>query len=571
MLDFKKISPYLSVAPQISVEDIGQLAEYGFKSIINNRPDEETTDQPLSADLAAEAERLGLTYQDVPVIAGQLSDSDVQAFVNAQESLEGPVLAFCRTGTRSITLWALSQVGHLNIDAVVSTAKDAGYDLGNLRPRLADASLKAVPSSKAKPTGRRASTYDVVIVGGGSAGIATASSLLRRRSDLDIAVIEPRDRHFYQPGFTLAGAGVFDRSQIACKTADVMPHRVRWIKTAAAGFAPDSNEVILEDSSRISYQQLVVAPGLKLDWDQIDGLQETLGKNGVTSNYRYDLTSYTWELVKNLQSGRAVFTQPPMPIKCAGAPQKAMYLSCDHWLRTNTIKDIDVDFCNAGGVLFGVETYVPALMEYVDKYSANLQFAHNLVKIDGESKTAWFDVPGDDGETTRIEKKFDMIHVCPPQTAPDFISTSPLSNDAGWVDVSPDTLQHKRYDNIFGLGDACSSPNAKTMAAARKQAPVVAENIVASLSNQPLRATYNGYGSCPLTVERGKVVLAEFGYEGKLLPSFPKWLIDGSRPTKLAWYLKERLLPSIYYKLMLRGREWLAEPEIRSMTSSKPD
>ena len=406
-----------------------------------------------------------------------------------------------------------------------------------------------------------ATTYDLVVVGGGSAGIAVASSLLKRRPQLDIVVIEPRYKHFYQPGFTMVGGGVFSPTQPQAFTKNVMPSGVRWIEAAAASFEPDKNQVTLEDGSRLSYRQLVVAPGLKLDWDAVEGLRETLGKNGVTSNYRFDYAPYTWELVKNLRSGRALFTQPAMPIKCAGAPQKAMYLSCDHWLRKEVLKNIDVRFCNAGGVLFGIDHYVPPLMEYVKKYNAGLEFFHNLVAVDGEAKKAWFDVSEPGKEMRRQEMEFDMLHVCPPQTAPDFVRNSALANEAGWVDVAQDTLRHKRYGNVFSLGDACSAPNAKTLAAARLQAPVVAENLLAVFDSKQPTAEYNGYGSCPLTVEKGKIVLAEFGYGGKLLPTFPEWLIKSNEPSKLAWFLKEKMLPTVYYQLMLKGREWLAKPD----------
>jgi sulfide:quinone oxidoreductase len=311
----------------------------------------------------------------------------------------------------------------------------------------------------------------------------------------------------------------------------------------------------------VRYQRLVVCPGLKLDWNAIDGLVDTLGRNGVTSNYRYDLAPYTWRLVQGLTSGRALFTQPPMPIKCAGAPQKALYLSGDHWHRTGRLKDIDIAFHNAGGVLFGVKDYVPALMEYVQRYDATLNFFHHLTAIDGPARKAWFKVSKPDTEPETIEASFDMIHVCPPQTAPDFIRVSPLADQVGWVDVDQNTLRHKTFDNVWSLGDVMNAPNAKTAAAARKQAPTVAENVIADMRSTRPTAHYDGYGSCPLTVERGKIVLAEFGYGGKLSPSFPKWLIDGERPSRLAWLLKERLLPPVYWRAMLRGREWLAKPE----------
>lgn len=343
--------------------------------------------------------------------------------------------------------------------------------------------------------------------------------------------------------------------------ASVLPRRVTWIKAAVASFAPETNSVLLEGCRAVRYNHLIVCPGIKLNWNGVEGLTETLGHNGVTSNYRYDLAPYTWELVRNLKAGKAIFTQPPMPIKCAGAPQKAMYLSADHWLRTGCLQDIDVSFYNAGGVLFGVPEYVPALMSYIERYNAQLKFNHNLVAIDGPAQRAWFKKTGPDGETETVETTFDMIHVCPPQQAPDFVRASALADSAGWIDVDHATLRHKKFANVYGLGDAASTPNAKTAAAARKQAPVVAENILCDKGRLTTVRAYDGYGSCPLTVERGKIVLAEFCYGGKVTPTFPRFIIDGMKPTRAAWLLKARLLPPIYWRAMLKGREWLAKPK----------
>jgi len=239
-----------------------------------------------------------------------------------------------------------------------------------------------------------------------------------------------------------------------------------------------------------------------------------------------------------------------------------MYLSCDHWLRNDRLKNISVEFHNAGPSLFGVAEYVPPLMEYVGKYDIGLCFGENLVAVDGPAKKAWFDKATEGGGSERIEVEFDMMHVCPKQTAPDFIRSSALANEAGWVDVSPETLQHTRFGNIFSVGDVASTPNAKTAAAVRGQAPVAAENIVSVLNARTPRSVYNGYGSCPLTVERGKIVLAEFGYGGKHLPSFPQWFINSYEPSRLAWILKEKLLPDIYWHLVLKGREWMVNPEM---------
>ena len=400
--------------------------------------------------------------------------------------------------------------------------------------------------------------FDIVIVGGGAAGIATASSLLSRAAHMAIAVIEPADRHYYQPGWTMVGAGIFSAASTAKTTAAVMPAGVTWIKQAVTEFSPDDNEVGLADGSTVGYERLVVCPGLKLNWAGVEGLEDNLGRNGVTSNYSFKTAPYTWDLVQNIKSGKALFTQPPMPIKCAGAPQKALYLSADHWHRSGTLNNIDVGFFTATPSLFGVAHYVPALMKYVEKYGAELHFEHTLTKIDGDTKIATFTRA--DGE--ELQSEFDMIHVCPPQCAPDFIRQSPLTDEAGWVDVDPATLQSRRYDNVWALGDVMNAPNAKTAAAARAQAPVVATNLLQHAGLNTGMGHYNGYGSCPLTVERGKIVLAEFGYGGKLLPSFPKWLIDGQYPSVLAWLLKARALPWIYWNAMLKGREWLVKPAL---------
>ncbi|WP_395651396.1 TIGR01244 family sulfur transferase [Brevundimonas sp.] len=549
-MPFKALTPSLSVSPQLSEADVAQAARDGYRAIIDNRPDGEEPGQPSAAEMQTVAASHGMGFAHVPTVGGKISDADVACMADALMRLDGPILAYCRTGTRSTTLWALTQAGAQPADALIATAAGAGYDLSALRPRLETRMIT--------PTGARPEQADVVIVGGGSAGLATAASLKERDRNLDIVVIEPCETHDYQPGWTMVGGGVFDVKDTRRAQASVIPAGVRWIKGAVASFEPERDQVTLEDGSTVGYRALVVAPGNTLDWAAIDGLPETLGKNGVTSNYSYDTAPYTWDLVQTLKGGTALFTQPPMPIKCAGAPQKAMYLSCDHWLRTGVLKDIDVQFHNAGAVLFGVKEFVPPLMEYVSRYGIDLQFESTLVAVNGSDRTATFKEKA--GEVT---KSFDMIHVTPPQRAPAFIARSPLANEAGYVDVDQASLQHVRHANVFGLGDGGSTPNAKTMAAARKQAPVVAENLIAVLADKVPTAVYDGYGSCPLTVERGKILLAEFGYGGKLLPSFPSWIIEGTKPQRLSWLLKSEALPWIYWNGMLKGHEWMAQPQHR--------
>jgi sulfide:quinone oxidoreductase len=551
---FNRLSPSFSAAPQLSKADVALAAEAGFRTIIDSRPDGEEAGQLSAPDMEALAKGSGLAFVHIPVTLGAISEEDVARMRTALEQSPGPVLGYCRSGTRAAMMWALTQVGRVPAETLLKAGADAGYELSSIKARLA-----AKPTALNGATARGVKTYDVVIVGGGSAGVATAASLLKRNDKLSIAIIEPASEHFYQPGWTMVGAGVFSPEQTRHTMQSVMPDRVTWIRQAASGFSPETNEAILADGTTVSYRVLVAAPGLKLDWAAIPGLAESLGKNGVTSNYRYDLAPYTYEIVRTLKRGRALFTQPPMPIKCAGAPQKAMYLSCDLWRDADVLSNIEVEFHNAGAALFGVAAYVPALMEYVKRYGIALKPESKLVAVDGAGGAATFeDKIGD--QTTRVERGFDMLHAVPPQVAPDFVRSSPIAGPAGFIDVDPATMRHARFPNIYALGDACSTPNAKTMAAARKQAPIVAVNVLATLAGHEPMAIYDGYGSCPLTVERGKIVLAEFGYGGKLIPTFPKWLLDGTKPSRLAWFLKAKMLPPVYWDGMLKGREWLANP-----------
>jgi sulfide:quinone oxidoreductase len=404
--------------------------------------------------------------------------------------------------------------------------------------------------------------HEIVIVGAGAAGIATAASLLKRAPDLDVLLIDPALDHFYQPGWTLVGAGVFSQPGTRRDTAALIPKGARLLRATVSGFDPEHNRVLLAGHGSLGYRQLIVCPGLKLDWAAIEGLEATLGQHGVTSNYRHDLAPYTWKLTRSLRRGQALFTQPGMPIKCAGAPQKALYLACDHWHRQGRLGAVQAAFLTANPILFGVAAYVPALQRYIERYQVDLGLRHQLVAVDGPSRKATFEVTDAQGRVRHEARAFEMLHVVPPQCAPDALRASALSDAAGWLDVDPHSLRHRRFGNIHGLGDAINSANAKTAAAARKQAPVVAHNVAAALGRAHGTARYDGYGACPLTVERGRIVLAEFAYGGQLAPSLPQWLLNGTEPSRLAWWLKANALPWLYWNGMLKGREWLARPAL---------
>lgn len=398
-----------------------------------------------------------------------------------------------------------------------------------------------------------ASHYTALIIGGGAAGITVAASLRRRRPDLDIALIEPAGEHYYQAAFTLVGGGAFPLARTRRNEADLIPADVTWIRQAAAGFDPDRNSVILADGQRIGYDWLVVCPGLQLDWDRIDGLRQTLGRNGVCSNYDPELAAYTWDCIRSLQGGTALFTQPEMPIKCPGAPQKIAYLAADHLRRRQLLDNTEIRFVLAGDAIFSVREFQRPLQQVAAGYGIQVDYRTRLIAVDGEAREAMFETVNAGGETERLTRQFDMLHVTPPQSAPDFIKHSPLANEAGWVDVDHHSLRHNRHPNVFALGDVAATPNSKTAAAVRLQAPVVVDNLLAALDGRSLSGEYDGYASCPLVTGYGRVILAEFIYGGKVTPSFP---LDPRRERRSMWWLKKHFLPVLYWQIMLKGRHW---------------
>lgn len=394
------------------------------------------------------------------------------------------------------------------------------------------------------------SQHQIIIIGGGTAGTTVAASLLRQRPDLDVAVIEPSELHYYQPAFTLVGGGAYQMKDTYREQKTTLPQRATWIKAAVLEIDPRVNLVTLNDSRQLGYQYLVVAAGIKLDWDCVQGLRETLGRNGVCSNYSADTAPYTWECLRQFGGGNAVFTQSPAPIKCAGAPQKIAYLAA-HYLRKQGLSvKSKVLFYNAGAALFSVPAFVPHLQKVMDRYGIDVKSGFNLVAVDGARKIAVFEQMG--GEKLKVEQPFDMLHVTPHQCAPDFLRQSLLANADGWVEVDRHSTQHLRYPNVFSLGDASSLPTSKTAAAVRKQAPVTVKNLLAALDQKPLTARYDGYTSCPLVTAYGKVILAEFIYDGVITPTLP---LDPFKESSFYWGVKKYLLPAFYWRQMLRGKE----------------
>jgi sulfide:quinone oxidoreductase len=390
--------------------------------------------------------------------------------------------------------------------------------------------------------------HDVLIIGGGTAGITVASQLLNQAAAPRVTIVDPSKTHDYQPIWTLVGGGVFPREISRRSMDEVMPRGVEWIRDRVTTFNPDTNEVITEGGKVLRYNELVVAAGIQLNWDAVKNLPEAINRGGVCSNYGYDKVTYTWETIQSFQGGNAVFTFPATPIKCAGAPQKIMYLAEETFRRRGIREQANVIYASATAGIFGIPKYAEALGKIVEERNIDTHFSKNLVEVRPESREAIFrDVNG--GE--ELVLKYDMMHVTPPQSAPDFIRKSPLANEAGWVDVDKHTLQHTKYRNVFSLGDCSSLPCSKTGAAIRKQAPALVENVIAFRAEKPLKGHYDGYASCPLVTGYGKVILAEFGYDGVIMETFP---FDQAQERYSMYALKAYGLPNMYWHGMLQGR-----------------
>ncbi|MCB0652884.1 MAG: NAD(P)/FAD-dependent oxidoreductase [Saprospiraceae bacterium] len=395
--------------------------------------------------------------------------------------------------------------------------------------------------------------HEVVVVGGGSAGLAVAAQLLNQKHAPEVAIIDPSEKHYYQPIWTLVGGGVFPKEISERDQKDYIPLGATWIKDKVASFDPDHNSIQLAGGDSVTYDYLVVAAGIQINWGAIPGLKESVGKpgTGVCSNYSYDTVGSTWDNIKAIKSGTALFTQPNTPIKCGGAPQKIMYLACNHFEREGIRPNVDVKFMSAAGGIFAVPKYAAALNKVVANYGIETHYGHDLVEIRADKKEADF-VKLATGE--KMTMKYDMIHVTPPQGPPDFIKNSPLAAETGWVNVDKHTTQHVKYPNVFSLGDCSSLPTSKTGAAIRKQAPTTTANIMSMIAGRPLSASYDGYTSCPLVTGYGKLILAEFsGYTNEPEESFP---FNQAEERYSMYALKAYGLPRMYWHGMLKGREF---------------
>ncbi|OWF51728.1 sulfide:quinone oxidoreductase, mitochondrial-like [Mizuhopecten yessoensis] len=391
--------------------------------------------------------------------------------------------------------------------------------------------------------------YKLVVVGGGAGGCAVAAKFVRKLGAGNVAVIEPSQTHYYQPMFTLVGGGIKTLSDTARPMKSVLPAKCDWIESKAVQFDPVNQKVTTASGEEVGYDYLVVAMGLQLNFNKIKGLPEAFDLDPqVVSNYWTKTVVNTYPAIQRFKGGNAIFTFPNTPIKCAGAPQKIMYLAEELFRKNNTRNDSEVLFNTALGVIFGVKKYAESLQKVIDSRNIKVNYKRNLVEVRASEREAVFENLDKPGEMEVF--KYDMLHVTPPMSTPDELRTSDIVNEAGFVSVNKDTLQHTSFPNIFAIGDCNSAPTSKTAAAVAAQSGVLERNLSAVMDGGKQSAKYDGYTSCPLVTSRGKCILAEFDYDAQPLETFP---VNQGKERSSMYQMKAKIMPELYWKLMLNG------------------
>ncbi|MDN3495188.1 FAD/NAD(P)-binding oxidoreductase [Planococcus sp. APC 4015] len=394
------------------------------------------------------------------------------------------------------------------------------------------------------------SHVSVLVIGGGNGGISVAARL-RRMGVTGIAVVEPREQHVYKPLFSHVAGGTARASITVRPQRDVTPKGVEWIQDEVATIDPDQNVVTLGGGARVTYDHVIVSPGIQLDWNRVPGLEAALDTAAVASHYRYDLAMKASLLLRDLRRGTVVFTEPAGPASCAGASQKPMYQACDYWRAQGVLDDIRVIMVVPTSTAFGIPAIDAELDRNIAEYGIELRTDSELLEVDAAASAVV--IGGRDG-TERIA--YDVLNVVPPQSAPDWVKASSLpapGDDGGFVEVDPETLQHPRYPNVWGLGDAAATTNSKCGGALRKQTLALAKNLVSVMRGDEPTRRYDGYAVCPFTVSRSTVVWAEFDDVGALKPTIPFWKTMYSE-ARLSWIFDRRVLPWVYWNLILTGR-----------------
>ncbi|MCI5110995.1 MAG: FAD-dependent oxidoreductase [Marivita sp.] len=429
----------------------------------------------------------------------------------------------------------------------------------NRRQFLALAAGGAAAAAVSVPQEGRAqvaTSAKIVIIGAGAGGTALANRLVSRLEGAQITLIDPRVEHLYQPGLSLVAAGLKPASYVVSKTTDWLPDGVTLIAEAAAAIDPEAKTVDTASGQKVPYDFLVVAPGLVLDHDAIEGFSlDMVGQNGIGALYAGpQYAAATWKAAQAYTEtgGVGLFTRPATEMKCAGAPLKHTFLIEDIARTAGTRGKLDVHYMANNDSLFGVRIVSEKVRMLFGDRGITPEYSHVLRGLDAGAKTATFATPEGD-----VTMDYDYIHVIPPQRAPEVIRQSGLSwadkwTDQGWVECDMATLRHLRYDTIWALGDVAGVPKGKTAASVKWQVPAIEDGLVAAIEGRESTETYNGYTSCPMITRVGRAMLVEFYYNNNLVPSFPG-VIAPLEELWISWLMKEVALKATY-NAMLRGR-----------------
>ncbi|KAH6655737.1 FAD/NAD(P)-binding domain-containing protein [Truncatella angustata] len=397
--------------------------------------------------------------------------------------------------------------------------------------------------------------HQVLVVGGGTAGVTVAAQLKRARGSekTDIAILDPAAAHHYQAGWTLVGSGLKPLSGMSKPMDAVIPAGTQHYPLRVSGFDPENNTVKTTDGVDITYDYLVVAPGLETNFAGISGLQDALQDptSLVSSIYSDKTVEQVWQNIKGFKEGEAIFTQPAGIIKCAGAPQKILWMALSQWKNDGVREKISPTFATGGASMFAVPKYSQALEDLRRERGVEGLFQHNLVSVDAKNKVATFKNLAAEGKEVQREYKF--LHAVPPQKPWDWVAKSPLADAAGWVDVDKATTQHNKFSNVFSIGDASSLPNSKTAAAISSQAPVLVNNLIAAINGRQGKAAYDGYASCPLLTGHNELMLCEFKYGGVPKETFSAVFGGQEKPRRAFYHLKKDFFPFVYWNSFIKG------------------
>ena len=419
------------------------------------------------------------------------------------------------------------------------------------------AALAAVPMGSAARAQRVASRARILILGAGAAGLAAASRLVRRLDGAEITLIDRRREHLYQPGFTLVAAGLKSKDYVVSATRDHVPAGANLIEEAAAEIDPVSRTVTTESGRRLSYDFLIVATGLALDYGAIEGMDVArIGRDGLGSVYAGpEQAEATWRAMSDFadRGGAGIFLRPATEMKCAGAPLKYAFITDDILRRRGNRGRAELTYNAHNRVLFSVPIVAEKVRMLYQDRGIRVTHDHVLRAIDPGRRIATFRTPGGD-----VEQRYDFINVVPPMRAPQVVRNSPLPWQSGpfaadgWAEVDRATLRHVRFPEVFCVGDVAGVPKGKTAASVKWQVPVAVDHLVAAIQGRESAERYNGYTSCPLITRIGRAMLVEFDYNDNLVPSFPG-VIAPLEELWITWIMKEVGLKPTYLA-MLRGR-----------------